>query len=171
MAGIKPLYYWDSCVFIAWLTEDPTYEEYLPGMEEYTSQIDRNEITLVTSTIVRSEVLPDKMPGNTMDRFEQFLKRRNVTEAALDPRVSKLSASIRSYYAREKQAGNVTKIPSTPDAIHLATAVLYEVKEMHTFDDGGTGGGLGLLGLSGNVAGYTLKICRPEPEQGRLLGI
>ena len=65
MAGIKPLYYWDSCVFIAWLTEDPTYEEYLPGMEEYTSQIDRNEITLVTSTIVRSEVLPDKMPGNT----------------------------------------------------------------------------------------------------------
>ena len=42
---------------------------------------------------------------------------------------------------------------------------------MHTFDDGGTGGGLSLLGLSGNVAGYTLKICRPEPEQGRLPGI
>ena len=171
MSGIKPLYYWDSCVFIAWLTEDPAYEEFLPGLEEYASQVDRNEIVLVTSTIVRGEVLPDKMPGNTMAKFEQFLKRRNVTEAAMDPRVSKLSAAIRNYYVGEKKAGRVTKIPSTPDAIHLATAVLYEVKEMHTFDDGGTGGGLSRLALSGNVAGYTLKVCRPQPAQGRLPGM
>jgi len=170
MSGIRPLYYWDACVFIAWLTEDPAYTQYLPGLEEYASQVDRNEIGLVTSTVIRTEVLPDTMTASAAARFGAFLKRRNVTEAAVDPRVSSLSASIRNYYVKEKREGRASKIISTPDAIHLATAILYEVKEMHTFDDGGKGE-LSLLSLSGNVAGYALRICQPRPTQGRLAGM
>ena len=53
-----------------------------------------------------------------------------------------------------------------PDAIHLASAILYEATEFHTFD--GVRSGVnkgGLLTLDGNVAGHRLRICAPKAEQ------
>jgi hypothetical protein len=53
----------------------------------------------------------------------------------------------------------------TPDAIHLATAILYDVDEMHTMDGWHEDGKRdGLLALTGNVAEYKLWITEPYPR-------
>jgi len=53
----------------------------------------------------------------------------------------------------------------TPDAIHLATAILYDVDEMQTMDGWHEDGKRdGLLALSGNVAEYKLLITQPYPR-------
>lgn len=53
-----------------------------------------------------------------------------------------------------------------PDAIHLASAILYDATEFHTFDGARAGANkAGLLTLDGNVAGHRLKICAPKAEQ------
>jgi hypothetical protein len=49
----------------------------------------------------------------------------------------------------------------SPDAIHLATAILYRADEFHTFDDQ-------LIGLSGNVGGHRLIVCKPETKSPEL---
>lgn len=62
---------------------------------------------------------------------------------------------------------------TVPDSLHLATAILYRATEFHTFDenDKPKQNALGLLPLSGDVAGHKLKICKPEAKQFGLNGI
>jgi hypothetical protein len=70
---------------------------------------------------------------------------------------------IRDHYTvRAAEFGGKTL--SVPDAIHLATAVLYRVDEFHTFDMEGRSKSLGLIPLSGNVAGHRLIICKPQAK-------
>jgi hypothetical protein len=53
----------------------------------------------------------------------------------------------------------------TPEAIHLATAIIFDVDEMHTMDGWHEDGKRdGLLALNGNVAGYSLFITEPYPR-------
>jgi transposase-like protein len=49
----------------------------------------------------------------------------------------------------------------TPDAIHLASAILHRADEFHTFDET-------LIALSGNVAGHKLTICKPIAKNPEL---
>ena len=50
----------------------------------------------------------------------------------------------------------------TPDATHLATAIIYEAEEFHTLDGGGERQRPSdLLRLNGDVAGYPLHIRMP----------
>ena len=170
MSGTRSKYYWDSCVWIAWLTAEPAYGEYLSNMEEYATQADDRKIILVTSSLTRGEILETRIGDEAASKFQDFLKRPNVVEASADPRVTSLSSKIRDYYQARKEAGKSTKTLAVPDAVHLATAILYEVNQFHTFDDGKKSKHLGLLGLSGTVAGHPLVICKPQPAQGRLTG-
>lgn len=58
---------------------------------------------------------------------------------------------------------------STPDAIHLATALIYEVNEFWTLDDGKKNPKyLGLLELDGHEWLDKLVIKRPHVEQPEL---
>jgi len=68
-----------------------------------------------------------------------------------------IAHDLRNHYA---MLGGKTL--SSPDAIHLTTAILYRVDEFHTFDEDGSSGSLGLNPLSGNVGGHRLTICKPE---------
>lgn len=171
MSGNRPKYYWDSCVWIAWLTAEPAYADYLSNMDEYAAQVDDRKIILVTSSLTRGEVLETRIGDEAATKFRDFLKRPNVVEASADPRVTSLSSVLRSYYQGRNQTGPKAKTLAVPDAVHLATAILYEVNQLHTFDDGKKGKHLGLLGLSGTVAArYPLVICKPMPAQGRLTG-
>jgi hypothetical protein len=70
---------------------------------------------------------------------------------------------LRNYYSSRPDEFD-KKTLSTPDAIHLASAILNRATEFHTFDDGGVGKSLGLLSLSGNVGGYGLTICKPQAK-------
>ena len=62
-----------------------------------------------------------------MDRFHEFLKHPNVVEVAPDPRIIALPTNIRNHYVKKKEAGKTTRVLTTPDAIHLATATHHQV--------------------------------------------
>jgi hypothetical protein len=87
-------------------------------------------------------------------KFQGILRRKNVQEIAPHMRITDRASTIREKH----------KI-KTPDAIHLATAILFDVDEMHTMDGWHEDGKRdGLLALSGNVADYKLRITEPYPR-------
>ena len=154
----KPLYYWDTCVFIDWLmsrNSSRTSEE-MNGISKVAQLFDKNQAILVVSSIVRIEILACTLSDEAQEKLTQLFMRRNFQEIAVDKRIASLAHNIRNFYQQEKQ--NAINI-KTPDAIHLATAIHYQVNQFHTFDGKGK---RGLLRLSGNVAGHNLIICKPN---------
>ena len=162
MAGNEPIYYWDSCLFLAWLQDETRKSGEMDGVREVIDRSKRREVKIVTSVVTLVEVLNGKMPVGMGRLFADMMKRR-VNRIAMDIRVAQLAHDLRDYYSsRPKEFEG--KTISTPDAIHLATAIIYRVTEFHTFD-GGNSKSLGLLQLSGDVAGNRLNICKPETKR------
>lgn len=158
MAGADPLFYWDTCLFLAWINDEQRQSGDMAGVREIIERHKRRECRLVTSVLTSVEVLSAKLPAG-MDRlFGDLMKR--ITRISVDMKCASLAHDIRNYYtARAEEHGGKTL--STPDALHLATAVLYRVDEFHTFDNAGSSKSLGLIPLSGNVGGHRLTICKP----------
>jgi hypothetical protein len=84
--------------------------------------------------------------------------------------VMDLAHEIRDYYQVLKKK-KMTDLPTvdTPDAIHLATAIIYECGWFFTFDKNDRRGNRprrALIPLSGNVAGkFKIVICKPDIDQ------
>ena len=156
----KRKYYWCSCAFIAWLSNEKRPPGVLEGLEEIVKQVESRVADLFTSEITKSEVLEGKMTPQQRERFGKLFQRRNVVSVDVSGRVLSLSKEIREWNPKI----------SLPDAIHLATAIIYEADEFHTTDGAGKrkrGGDL--LPLDGNVAGHKLRICVPCAKQYSLL--
>ncbi len=85
----------------------------------------------------------------------------------MDIKIASVAHDLRDYYqTRKDEYGGKTL--STPDAIHLATGIIYRVTEFHTFDQDGDSKNLGLLPLSGNVGSNRLTICKPHARSPQL---
>ncbi len=173
MSGNNPIFYWDTCLFLAWLKNETSRQ---PGeMDAIASMIERfhkRQISLITSVITITEMTSIKIPAGTEGQLEDVMQRSNFTRLAVDIRVAKLARDIRNWYlAREEYAGRTV---SWPDSLHLASAILYRAKEFHTFDgkDSAKNNSLGLLKLSGNVGGHPLIVTKPPvPVQAHLPGL
>ena len=161
MPGKVPVYYWDSCLFLAWLKDEERKQGEMDGVREVVDRAKRREIIIITSVLTAVEVLSSKIPAGMDTLFKGMMKR--VTQIGMDIRVAGLAHDVRNYYVT--QGG---KTVSTPDAIHLATAILHRVSEFHTFDSDNSRGSLGLIQLSGEVAGNKLTICKPEAKRPQL---
>ncbi len=153
MKSGKPVIYWDTCVFIAWLKDET--DKWPPaiwqGIQDVADLVNVGQAILVTSTLIRTEVFLGTLTLEQKQKFAGILRRRNVQEVAPHMRIADRASAIREKH----------KI-KTPDAIHLATAILYGVDEMQTMDGWHEDGKCdGLLALSGNVAGYNLWITEP----------
>jgi len=135
----------------------------MEGIREMVSQLDGNEAKLVTSVMTETEVLESTLTQVAQLKFTGVLKRRCVQVVTVDRRISKLAREIRDFY---KQQPNRKRTVSSPDSIHLATAILYEVDTFYTFDENDDNENLGLIPLSGTIAGkYNLIIQKPFGEQ------
>lgn len=169
MAIGKPKFYWDTAPLIAWI-KDETREDAseMDGLAEVVELVESNAAILMTSVLWRAEVLDDSLDRDQKQRLIDVFKHRYIQELAIDGRVMQLAGEIRSYHKNLPSKDVIKKI-STPDAIHLASAIQYDASEFHTFDgkkySSNPGG---LLTLNGNVAGHRLKICTPKAEQLRL---
>lgn len=161
MAGASPAYYWDTCLFLAWLHDEQRKSGEMDGVREIIARHKRRDVKLVTSTLTQVEVLQSKIPVGVGTAFTDLLKR--MTRISVDTKVASMAHDLRDHYA-SAAASTGAKTLSTPDAIHLATAILYRVDEFHTFDAEGSSKSLGLIPLSGNVGGHRLTICKPEAK-------
>ena len=114
---------WDSCVMISHFRGDRDVSE-TQAIESVVDKLDEGHYNLVISTLLYAEVLASVMPKNAMSSFNKFVKRRDtVTNVPVTLKIAEKAQEIR----------NKTKI-GTPDAIHIATAIIGEALVFHTFD-------------------------------------
>jgi len=155
----KPIYCWDTSIFTAWIKNEQRPSGEMEGVAEIAEKVQGNKAILIASQMLNVELLECKLPTGAMEKIQRFFKRKNAQLRPMDGRISTLAGSLRNAHAKL----------TSPDAIHLATAIYYEADEFHTFDDGKKGG-ISLLDLSGNVGGHPLVICKPVFTQYRLPG-
>jgi predicted nucleic acid-binding protein len=153
MPGADPLYYWDTCLFLAWLKDESRNSGDMDGVREVIERSRKRDCRIMTSVLTSIEVLQAKIPAGMDTMFNGLLRR--MARVGIDTKVAQMAHDIRNHYAKESR--NV----KTPDAIHLATAILNRADEFHTFDEQ-------LIGLSGNVAGNRLVICKPVARSPQL---
>jgi predicted nucleic acid-binding protein len=147
------LYYWDTCLFLAWLKDEERKVGEMDGVRDIIQRMKRRDARVMTSVLTMVEVLAAKIPVGIDSPFKDLLKR--VSRQSMDIRVAALAHDLRNHYAMSGQ--NI----ETPDAIHLATAIQYRADEFHTFD-------AKLLALSGSVGGHKLIVCKPETRAPQL---
>jgi predicted nucleic acid-binding protein len=163
----KPIIYWDTSVFLAWIKDENRPNREMDGVNDVAHKILADHVILLTSTLTSAEILESTLNEIAKRRFTDLFKRKNLQRASADERVMELTSKIRDYYQQKKEVDQLPTL-TTPDAIHLATAILYGASEFHTFDENNeVRKRRALLPLNGNVAGYPLVICKPPipPQQ------
>lgn len=174
MDGIE-LEYWDSCVFMALLKN----EQHLPGEQTYLQnqarKFDMGALAIVTSTIAITEIFEARLTDEQIAQLRGMYTRSNFQFIDATTQICQVASFIRSYYKKNPiKDGSAELYPSTPDAIHIASAIAaqsvskQEIRLL-TFDSKNKPDKkeLGLTNISGLVAGkYTLTICRP-PLKGQ----
>jgi predicted nucleic acid-binding protein len=163
MATSKKTIYWDACVFIAWLHEERHHGHgVFEGIEFMAREINANRYIMFTSVLTMTEVLDNRLGTRARTKFTNVFKRTNVSMVNQDPPIAERSHRIRNHY--DKLGYRL----STPDSIHLATAIIYKADEFYTLDGEGRKRNGDLLPLSGDVAGYPLAILKPDAYQGTM---
>ena len=153
MPGANPLYYWDTCLFLSWLRDEKRKSGEMDGVREIVERSKRRDCRIMTSVITSVEVLQGTIPTGVDTLFAGLMRR--ISRVGVDTKVAQLAHDIRDHFH------SVGKKLKTPDALHLATAILHRADEFHTFDGD-------LIAMSGNVAGHKLVICKPEAKRPQL---
>jgi predicted nucleic acid-binding protein len=162
MKAGKTVVYWDTAVWLAWLLGERHWSEtVIAGIEDVILNLENSKLQLLTSSITRSEIFQGRLTTDQKNLWTSMMRRSDVLAIAADDRVNDRSSAIREYH----QSRGVKIL--TPDAIHLATAVLYKADEFQTMDGlDKTGKPRRILALNGDVGGYPLFVTHPYPRSG-----
>ena len=79
MAKAIPTYAWDANVFLAWLGARVADDFDMSLLEAVVLEISDGKANLVTSSMAELEVLHAKHKRAKIKKFQNFLKRSNVT--------------------------------------------------------------------------------------------
>ena len=151
--GSKPVYCWDTSVFIAWLASET--DKPLADIGAVVEEVDNGKASMVVANIVLSEMLEIDGNPDGVDEFRRFLRRSNVVPIDGTVQIAERAGGIRRAL---KAAGR--HVIRTPDATIVATAILMQADVLHTFDDA-------LLKLDGDPVVDGLRIKRPRPFSGQ----
>ncbi len=157
----KLVVYWDSVIYITILAGDKKDKALYEGSIYALTQMEKRNSFLVVSQLVNIEVTPTIRPPKIKEKFENVLKRSNVTLVSMGKRVSELASQIIDI------CKDMDRVIKPPDSIHLATALIYNVDEFYTNDDK-------LLKLDGilKVPKYNVpKIIKPPLPTQLTLGL
>lgn len=146
----KAKYYWDTSVFLAWIKNEVKPEGEMDGLAEIVEEIDTGRAILVTSVLTVTEIFEGNLDNEQQERLNATLKRPTTVPVNVDLRVSRKAQRLREHYKEHRL--------KTPDATHLASALLMKVDALHTFDPH-------LLRYDGNVMGENLRVCKPAGKQ------
>jgi predicted nucleic acid-binding protein len=154
---LRRIIYWDACVYLAWLKGEESHgKDCLDAIRFAAKESSEGLCVIVTSTITFIEVLSAQLTEDQERLFRRSFRSQHHTARDVDPPVA-----MKARDFRQKLLGNPSgKTLATPDAIHLATAQIYDA-EFWTFDNGGKGKSIGLLELDGDARVDGLKICKP----------
>lgn len=172
----EPIFYWDACIFLEHLREENVAATKRAAIRRLLSENKEHKNRIITSTITHVEVLPKKVTIKDSQKeveYWSYYDGRWFIDLEITRPIVNLARDLKDYYFvdgdRTKGIGH--KMLSTGDALHLATAIVYNVEEFHTRDGRRSGGNIPLIGLpeasaNGKIAGqWPLKIVSPEDPQ------
>jgi predicted nucleic acid-binding protein len=158
-AAQMPLFYLDACVILAWIKNEkrPNPAD-MDGLQRVIQALDAGEIRICTSVITHIEALPEDMDDKARGVYEAiFARPAYIHQEGVTGAIAKLARTIRN---------ETKKLPhtvSTPDAIHVATAIVLEANTFLTFDGTSTKEKKKkLIPLSGKAAVEGLVIRPPD---------
>lgn len=151
--------YWDSCAWLGLINAEPAK---IQGLQLVWGKAQHGELEIWTSAFSIAEVYKRKCE-------DQWTGLSPENDAAIDNmfdqdfvKVAQVDLEIGRLAKRLLRAYDKLKKPS--DAIHLATAVYWDIEQLHTYD------GVDLLGLVVKTAnGSDLEICKPDMIDGENL--
>lgn len=148
-------YAWDSCTWIAMIIQekaslpDGTVKDRAVPCNHVIGLAARKQAEIATSGLALAEVCKHAEVGAfDSDTLSDFFRNDYILVVSCDRNVGTRAREL-------MQAGHSGLKP--PDAVHLATALIANVIEFHTFDQK-------LLNLDGKLKkndGGLLKICKP----------
>jgi predicted nucleic acid-binding protein len=149
---------WDACTWIALIQQErirdrsgAIIEDRYAMCRSVIGAAERDQIEIVTSALCYAEVCKDKdVLDKSEDRVAAYFENDYVLSVNLDRAVGEKARSL-------MMSGVANLKPA--DACHLATALIANADELHTFDDK-------ILALDGKIDkadGTKLKICKPDP--------
>lgn len=151
MSDNVPQYYWDSCVFIAYLNEDrASYGDVIDDLKQFIDEARNGKCRIHYSPISIAEITRRKLRNPQYNDISAFLRdlKSQCIPVAPDPNVMAVAAELRNL--NYTKTGGKREL-HTPDAIHLASALAltetYRINlgAFHTFDNGSNSNGLPLL--------------------------
>lgn len=154
--------YWDSCAWLGLVNGEP---DKLPSLQSVYGQARLGHIELWTSTMAVVEVnrlssemtLPKPIPPESIAKIDGLLFQPFVKLINLDQIIAKRARKI----IRE-----TPRLSKKPDAVHLASAIVWNIPIFHTYDRDD------LLHLNGTINcmdGTLLEICHArDPFAGGL---
>jgi len=157
MAGSPRRISWDACAWIALIQREKipraggAIEDREMMCRTVVEAAKKGTIEILTSTLCLAEVCKD--PGiraTRADLIADYFESDYILLVNVDRSVGER--------ARVLMTSGFSGL-KPPDAIHLATATISGVEEMHTFD----ARLLGLDGVIDKIDGTRLKICKPDP--------
>ena len=160
----EPKYYWDACVWIGLINQEP---DKIASVRSVIERAQKGEVEIWTSAFTLAEVVKKKCSGvqaglasDDDEAFEDYLAQDFIQRVQVDFDVGTAARRLLRRFPAIKKP---------QDAIHVATAAMNDVDELHTFD------GNDLLRLDGQIPmanGQMLKICKPpappDPHRGTL---
>lgn len=147
----KTRYCWDSCVFIAILTDEERSDDETVALGDVMNAVDDGHIIMVTSTLVQTEMLDAITDSTVSRRLHDVLNRPNVLQQSVTAAIARRAGEI-----RQALRGQV-KLAAT-DAVFVATALVHKCDSLQTYDSQ-------LLGLSGRTEVSELRVTKPTTDQ------
>lgn len=133
MAEPSKRVYWDSCAWIGFINNEPDKMQPLRVIWE---EAQRGKYEIWTSTYSHIEVI--KSHAAHGDPYPPAESDKIIDEMMEQPWVQRvqLDVAIARYVRELKRRYHAQGLKDRADAIHLATALLHNVDELHTWDKG-----------------------------------
>ncbi len=160
----RPIIGLDASLFIAWLTGEQRPDDQAAGIQECFERIRKDEIQAIVSAVLYSEILLGQYPEDKQLAFYKLMSGTNPQVMEVDIRIARTAGELRTYFNTKGMK------MSTPDAVHISTAIHYGAHEFYTVDEGLTAKLENLLDLSAAVEGCSLVV-RIPPSTTPMLGL
>ncbi len=138
--------YWDANCFLGWFNNEPDKADKCKGTLE---KAQNGELIIITSALTLTEVIKIKnkpvIKPEKEDIIRNFFKQEYIVIRNVDRKVGEYARNLIWKY----------EFLNPKDSIHVATAILFKIQTLNTFDTD-------LIKLDNKIENPSLHICEPD---------